>query len=579
MINFTDTPMSFGFRHKPFNTTEADFFFINTSYLDAYIQLLEGIRQHRGLLVLTGKAGMGKTLLLRKLANEAPANIKFVYCYSTNLDFDNLLTVIGNQLGVVISEQEFSERLKSLNEYFSDCFIEGTDIALLIDDAHHLSGEVLNNLLALSHLEYGGGHAAQIILSGMPLLEEILAKTQVFHAYLDSAIHIELKPLAAADVIGFISRQVQNADGPAIESLFPLSVIERIDHYTNGIPRLINTLCERALLITQIKGHTTVSIATVDEAASELMLKNKEMVLSPATDLFSLEMTHTGSFSQAERIEKLLAKSENFISDETQSIARPIAADELETYAPTVILDNIQYKKKHFALFNPTKVQLVLLVMLALLAGLLGGTGSIYLYPLLSGRMSPSGKIEPSTPVSISVQPAATIESVPVDTTVPVSPDLKANLPKAPLELSPVSMPPTEVAEPVAQIELPPTSPSPSMSRPFEESSISFYMNNGDLLLTQGDVASARLYYEAAANAGFAPAITAIGKTYDPVVLGELGIKGFHAEPVKAVEWYLKGEKTSDPENIERLNELRRWLSESPVLEENEVETLRQLLR
>lgn len=573
MINFTDTPMDFGFRHKPFNTTEADFFFINTSYLDAYIQLLEGIRQHRGLLVLTGKAGIGKTLLLRKLANEAPANIKFVYCYSTNLDFDNLLTVISNQLGVVISEQEFSERLKSLNEYFNDCFIDGIDIALLIDDAHHLSEEVLNSLLALSHLEYGGGHTVQIVLSGMPLLEEVLAKTQVFHTYLDSAVHIQLKPLAAADVIGFVSRQVQNADGPAIESLFPLSVIERIDHYTNGIPRLINTLCERALLITQIEGHTVVSIAAVDEAASELILKNKEIILSPVTDLFSLEATRTGSFSQAKRIEKLLAKSENFISDETQSIARPVAADEPETYTPTVILDSIQYKKKH------SKIQLVLLVLLALLAGLLGGTGSIYLYPLLSGRMSPNDKIELSTPVSIPVQPAATTESVPVDAAVSVSPDPKANLPKASLELSPVSMPPTEVTQSVTQIELPPTPPSPSMSRPFEESSISFYMNNGDLLLTQGDVASARLYYEAAANAGFATAITAIGKTYDPVVLGELGIKGFHAEPIKAVEWYLKGEKIGNPENTERLNELRRWLSESPVLEENEVETLRQLLR
>lgn len=103
-------------------------------------------------------------------------------------------------------------------------------------------------------------------------------------------------------------------------------------------------------------------------------------------------------------------------------------------------------------------------------------------------------------------------------------------------------------------------------------------MNNGDLLLTRGDVASARLYYEAAASAGLAAAITAIGKTYDPVVLGELGIKGFRAEPIKAVEWYLKGEKAGNPEDTERLNELRRWLSESPALEENEIETLRQLL-
>ena len=104
-------------------------------------------------------------------------------------------------------------------------------------------------------------------------------------------------------------------------------------------------------------------------------------------------------------------------------------------------------------------------------------------------------------------------------------------------------------------------------------------MNSGDLLLTRGDIASARLFYEAAANAGSAVAMTAVGKTYDPVVLNGLGIKGFHADPVKAAEWYLKGDKAGDAENTKRLDGLRRWLAESPPIGEAEVEALRQLLR
>ena len=116
MPNFTDTlqpdTAEFGFHRKPFSSTEAEFFFANTDYLDAYVRLLDGIRQQRGLLVLTGEAGTGKTLLLRKLAHEAPATAKFVFCYSTNLDFDNLLTVICDQLQIMTHGREVPISLK-----------------------------------------------------------------------------------------------------------------------------------------------------------------------------------------------------------------------------------------------------------------------------------------------------------------------------------------------------------------------------------------------------------------------------------------------------------------------------------
>ena len=105
------------------------------------------------------------------------------------------------------------------------------------------------------------------------------------------------------------------------------------------------------------------------------------------------------------------------------------------------------------------------------------------------------------------------------------------------------------------------------------------YMSSGDLLLTRGDIASARLFYEAAANTGSATAMTAVGKTYDPLALDKLGVKGFRADPVKAAEWYLKAKNAGDPEAAERLDGLRRWLARSPALGETEAATLRQLLR
>jgi TPR repeat protein len=88
-------------------------------------------------------------------------------------------------------------------------------------------------------------------------------------------------------------------------------------------------------------------------------------------------------------------------------------------------------------------------------------------------------------------------------------------------------------------------------------------MNNGDLLLTRGDVASARLFYEAAANSGSAAAMTAIGRTYDPLELSRLGIRGFRADPAKAADWYLKAKEQGDPEAAGQISRLQRWLAET----------------
>ena len=597
MTNFTDTlrisPMKLEFKRKIFNTNDAEFFFINTAYQDAYIQLIESIRQHRGLLVLTGEAGVGKTLLLRKLVNESPAKIKFVFCYSTHLDFDNLLAVISDQLGVIAHEGEFSNRLEALKEYLNNFFAQGIDVALLIDDAHHLNEDVLNSLLALSQLEFEEGHTLQTVLSGTPILEDILAKMQVFHPCLTSAVHIRLEPLTTADVAAFISRQVQNADGPAMDSLFPWPVIERINDYAAGIPRLINTLCERALLITQINGQATVLMATVDEAASELILQEKEMASSPVTDFISSETTRTGSAVHVARMERLLAQSEKLLGDETQSImVRPLAMDESQGYAPTVTRwDGRQSGKKRSKLFNSTGLQVALLVLLALLAGLLGGTGSVYLYQRTTAEVkvptpvSPPADMTTRMPTPIDkVEPLAIPGSAPTPpTTSPERPAkpvamLEASAPKNPLESLPTPAAATGTNGPIARIESPPASPLSIAAKP-DASLISSYMRNGDLLLARNDIASARLFYETAANAGSVEAMVAVGKTYDPILLNQLGIKGFRADPVKAAEWYLKAEKTNNPESSQRLEELRRWLSSSPALGESEASTLRQLLR
>jgi TPR repeat protein len=104
------------------------------------------------------------------------------------------------------------------------------------------------------------------------------------------------------------------------------------------------------------------------------------------------------------------------------------------------------------------------------------------------------------------------------------------------------------------------------------------YLRRGDRLLTVGDVTSARLFYEAALTAGESEAITAIGKTFDPVSLNQIGLAAYHANPIKAAEWYLQAAKAGDPEAYKHRDEMQQWLTQSNSLSGTQKRTLRRLL-
>jgi type II secretory pathway predicted ATPase ExeA len=270
--SFTPTIPVFGVRRKPFSSAETEFYCTTINHLDAYIRLLQGIRQPGNLTVLTGESGTGKTLLLRKVVREIPAQIQSVFCYSTNLDFDTLLTVICDQLGLVTQGLDQSAKLESLKEYVRARRAQGMDVTLIIDEAHNLGKDGFDRLLTLVHSDPPEGCPMPLVLSGMPALEDILAQQQATHPQVVNAVHLRLDRLADAEVEVFIQRQMQSAGGLPAETLFPTPVIERIARYAQGIPRLINRLCDRILVGAQLARQSALSTELVDEAASQLLL-------------------------------------------------------------------------------------------------------------------------------------------------------------------------------------------------------------------------------------------------------------------------------------------------------------------
>lgn len=610
-----------GFRRKPFSGGDAEFFFTNTGYLDAYVRLLDGIRQSRGLMVLTGAAGTGKTLLLRKLTQEAPAQIKFVLCYSTNLDFDELLALICDRLALEAGGQDRPRKLKAVQEYLAVCRQQGVIVAVLIDEAHHLHQNVLSRLLTLLQLAINNGHPLQLVLSGAPALEEQVAQQQL-HPIMAQAVHIRLERLSDADVAAFIQRQLQMAGGAS--EVFPAPVIARIAHYSQGIPRLINSLCDHALLIAQLYELPTLTPEMIDEAAGEMLLparqKNSPMQLLPVA--LSPPEHRPVARQPTTPGQDLIARSD---SGATQLVTR--AADAGSMKLPEAAVP------PSAAVGRGARSGLWLSLFLLILAGAAGAylltrhaadqsarNGLALLKPgpaptnpttpiLATAKYAPAElplgtavPVQPLEPQPVATATPAASQSAPavLDYRPPEAPTTTMTAPQSAAPEAAPALPPAEPSEdkpasaqaepapaggeaaaPPAEAAGPATppepvtaeaAPTPAPPAAAEERNepapaavpIADYMQKGDRLLELGDTASARLFYEAAAQAGHSKALTAVGKTYDPRVLGGQGLQGVYADPGQAEQWYAKAAQAGDPEAADYLTQLRRWLAQPP---------------
>ena len=266
---------AFDFRRKPFSLRfDSEFFWTNARFDIIYNHLLNGIRQHQGVMALTGEAGTGKTFMLRQLMQTAGVDIhadtRFVFCnYFSSLDFDDLLDLICEELGSTPQGSGRLYKLKALSEYLNSNFKKGVSTALLIDEAHNLDEDVVSHLVTLSRSGFKDGRSLQILLSGLPLLGEKLTYWKTIHPIMANVPENRLEPLTASEVADFIRHQLEIAGGPN-KDLFPEPVLESIACHAR-VPRLINMFCDRALLIAQDANETCISREIINDIADEIL--------------------------------------------------------------------------------------------------------------------------------------------------------------------------------------------------------------------------------------------------------------------------------------------------------------------
>jgi len=256
----------FGLREPPFNITpDPRFLYLNDCYQEALAALGYGIEARKGFISLIGDAGTGKTTLLRRLLDTVGPATKTVLLLNPTVSFDEILEHILLELGVPPEGGRKLVLLQRLNEFLLEHTQAGGNVALLIDEAQDLRPDVLEELRLLSNLETAREKILQIVLAGQPELDAILADPSLRQLRQRVALRIRLRPLSPPEVAAYVRARVERVGGTAAE-LFPPDALARLAMLSHGIPRLVNVLCDAALLGTFAAGKRAVTPAIVEDA-------------------------------------------------------------------------------------------------------------------------------------------------------------------------------------------------------------------------------------------------------------------------------------------------------------------------
>jgi general secretion pathway protein A len=261
---------SFGLKENPFNVSpDPRFLYTGRSYEIALAELMFGIESRRGLLVLTGEAGTGKTTVMRHFLQWLKdKQLSSSYIFHTHLDPAGLLEFILRDFGVLVESTKKSDLLATLHRWLQTQQMVGDSPVIIIDEAQALSLRTLGDLNQLLNLENAQGKLVQMVLAGQPELEEKLRRPELRALRQRIMVRCRLPLLSLEETADYIAVRLRGAGGTGAKT-FPQETVETIYSYAGGIPRIVNLLCEHALIGAYADRQTEVSPENVRKAAAE----------------------------------------------------------------------------------------------------------------------------------------------------------------------------------------------------------------------------------------------------------------------------------------------------------------------
>ena len=263
----------FGLRENPFNINpDPRFLYLTLQTQKALDELTYGIQNRKGLILLTGEVGTGKTTLINCLLDwlrhrETPTAFIFNSRLSTNHLFEFILT----DFGIPIDIQLKSSMLMRFNTWLTECFRAGKSPVLIVDEAQGLSSKLLEEIRLLLNLETPSEKLLQIVLAGQPELEDKLKRPELRQLRQRITLRCSTRPLALKECRGYITERLR-ISGAMGDPIFASDAMDAVHFYSQGIPRVINLLCEHALINAYAEHSRPVLARMVEEAAHEFSL-------------------------------------------------------------------------------------------------------------------------------------------------------------------------------------------------------------------------------------------------------------------------------------------------------------------
>jgi general secretion pathway protein A len=255
--------------------------FMTPSHREAFAGLLYAISRRKGFVVLTGEAGTGKTSLLRALIRSADA-AKFSVILTPRLNSDEFLELALLDFGVTDIPDAKSKRIFKLQQVLLELRLQGKAPVLMVDEAHTLSPEILEEIRLLTNFETSEEKLLQIVLAGQSDLAATLNRHDLRQLKQRIEVRMNLKPLASTDVGAYMRHRWSRAGGS--EALpFSIEAIALIAKASRGIPRLVNSICDNALLLAYAGEELVIAAKHIQQVLRDLDLGESEPVRSNGT--------------------------------------------------------------------------------------------------------------------------------------------------------------------------------------------------------------------------------------------------------------------------------------------------------
>lgn len=260
----------YGLKEPPFNITpDPRFLFFSARHREAFDHFLYGVISRKGFIQLTGEVGSGKTTLCRAILSSLPQNVRTALVLNPSMTSTQLLRAILNDFGIPVKGRDRLAYVEQLNEFLLEQLKEGNNVALIIDEAQDLEPEVLEQIRLLNNLETDQHKLLQIVLAGQPELEQRLSRGDLRQLKQRITIKAHLAALTEEETGQYIAHRLRVAGADDSVSFTPRAV--RLLHkHAKGIPRVINTICDNAMLAAYVAQIHEVDVREVKRSLVHL---------------------------------------------------------------------------------------------------------------------------------------------------------------------------------------------------------------------------------------------------------------------------------------------------------------------